>query len=379
MNLVPFVVLLGSPEANTIVGRIEASFKKMKDASIFVSDGLSNTIPTKVRLSPGVCLVAMPNQQIAEVKPTEVRFYDQIFNQVTSLKNAKPAKVPDSAARVAIVHREPIAWLVDEIQRKEFFDEVRRDSRWKVIGSSLVLVDAKRNAHSEIYFDTSYRVTDVKLTIGQRGLSHWKYRFVKSTDIPQIPANAKVVKGLPPRPTIPSKTDGKSVLFAQKIWRSVSRLEGRKITQVLDDGSYNLTYGSGKLTESGPKGSWSVTNNKIVISPKSGGSRTFSGNTDKFLDSLRAQGIDASPIGRYILNRKVPFLDMFDRTSEVKLVEGLIKTDGHQLMLMTLKRSGIRIRMYVDPKTNDLVMVSSDSEDPKGNLVSGSRIKISYQ
>jgi hypothetical protein len=379
MSLVPFIVLVATPEATSIAGRMERTHLAMKTASVFVSDGLTNTIPTKVRIANGLCLLAMPNQQIAEVKPTEIRFYDQIFNQVALLKNAKPAKVPDSAARVAIVQREAIAWLVDEAQKKDFFAEIKKDNRWRVVGRSIVLIDAKRNAHSEIFFDNNYRVTDIKLTIGKKGVSYWKYRYVTDSDIPRIPSNARLVKGLPPRPTIPVKTDGKTVKLAQSIWRSMSRLEGRKITQVADDGIYQLTFGSGKLSESGPKGSWTVSNTTLVIRPKSGQQKTMIGQADKFLDALRAKGIYASPIARYVLNRKIPFLDLFDRTDEVKLVEGIGKIDGKALSVISLKRATIRVRMYVDPKSGDLAMVSSDAQDSRGNSVSGSRLKLTYQ
>ena len=105
----------------------------------------------------------------------------------------------------------------------------------------------------------------------------------------------------------------------------------------------------------------------------------MNGGADKFLDALRSQGIYASPIARYVLNRKIPFLDMFDRTSEVKLIDGMGKIDGKSLSVLSMKRSGIRIRMYVDPKSGDLAMVSSDSQDSNGHTVSGSRLKISYQ
>ena len=378
MSLVPFIVLVATPEATSIAGRMEKAHLGMKTASVLVSDGLSGAIPTRVRIANGVCLLAMPNQQIVEVKPNEIRFYDQIFNQVAVLKNAKPAKVPDSAARVAIVQQEAIAWLVDGTQKKDFFAEVKKDNRWRVVGRSIVLIDSKRNIHSEIFFDNYYRVTDIKLTIGKKGISYWKYKYVSDSDIPHIPIEARLVRGLPPRPTIPVKTDGKTVKLAQSIWRSMSRLEGRKITEVADDGTYQLTFGSGKLSESGPKGSWSVSNTTLVINPKSGASKTIYGKADMFLDALRAKGLYASPIARYVLNRKIPFLDMFDKTDEVKLIEGIGKIDGRTLSVISMKRGAIRVRMYVDPKSGDLAMVSSDALDSNGNSVSGSRLKLSY-
>jgi hypothetical protein len=373
------MVMLITPEAVTIANRIEASHLKMSKVGVYVSDGASNAVPTKISFSSTSCRLEMPNQQIADLNAKEIRFYDEIFNQVAVLKNSKTAKMPDEGQKVAIVHREPIAWLLSSTQRAGFFKDLRSDSRWKVIGSSLMLFEPKKNILSEIHFDNSYRVTQIRLRIGNQTLSDWKYRYVNATDVPMIPAGAKVVKGLPPRPTIPSKTDGKSVLFAQKIWRSISRLDGRKIAQTSDEGTYMLTFGKGKLAESGPKGSWVLANTQLVVSPKNGETKTYNGGSDKFLDILRSKGIYTSPISRYVLNRKIPFLDMFDRTDEVKLLTGLVKMDGKSLSILSLKKAGVHIRMYVDPKTGDLAKISSDAIDSAGKTVMGSQLKISYQ
>ena len=251
MSLIPFIVLVATPEAVTIAGRIEAAHAKMAKVAVAVSDGLSNVVPTKIKIAPGVCVLQMPNQQIVEVKANEVRFYDEIFNQVASLKNAKAAKLPDSAARVAIVQRDPIAWFVDSGQKKSFFSDMKRDKRWQVRGRLLLLLDPKKRSLSEVHFDNSYRIIEIKLRVNDRTVYDWKYEYVSEAKVPSIPVLAKVVKGLVPRPSIPQKTDGRTVLFSQKVWRSVSRLEGRSVTQIADDGTYNLTFGKGKLAESG--------------------------------------------------------------------------------------------------------------------------------
>lgn len=373
------MVLIATPEAVAISNKIEASHTKLTKAAVYVWDGMSNVIPTKVSFSGTACRLEMPNQQIAEVKANEIRFYDEIFNQVASLKNPKPIKIPDSGAKVAIVQMEPIAWLLDSTQRREFFKELRSDNRWRIRGSSLVLTDTKRKAVSEIHFDNSFRVTQIKLSLSNRAISDWKYRYVSDSDVPTIPTTAKVVKGLPPRPTIPKKTAGKTVLFVQKIWRTMSRLEGKKITQVADDGTYQLTYGSGKMSESGPKGSWTMAGKTLTMTPKGGELKSFQGSPDKFLDVLRSKGMFVSPIARYIVNRQIPFLDMFDRTDDVNLVNGAIKMDGRTLSVLSLKRSGIHIRLYVDPTSGRIAKVSSDAVDSSGNLVSGSQLKINYQ
>lgn len=378
MSFAPLMVLLVTPEAVTIAKRIETAHQKLANVGVYVSDSASNAVPTKVSFSPTSCRLGMPNQQIAELSSSEIRFFDEIFNQVAIVKNSKPAKMPDEGQKVAIVHREPIAWLLGSAQRSSFFKDLKSDNRWRVIGSSLMLFEPKRNVLSEIHFDNSYRVTQIKLKVGNQTLSNWNFRYVSSSEVPVIPAGAKVVKGLAPRPTIPSKTDGKSVLFAQKVWRSISRLDGRKIVQTSDDGTYQLTYGKGKLSETGPKGSWTLANTQLVVSPKGGGSKTYNGGTDKFLDVLRTKGIYASPISRYVLNRKIPFLDMFDRTSEVKLLTGLVKMDGKSLSILSLKKAGVHIRMYVDPKTGDLAKISSDAIDSSGKTVMGSQLKINY-
>jgi hypothetical protein len=69
---------------------------------------------------------------------------------------------------------------------------------------------------------------------------------------------------------------------------------------------------------------------------------------------------------------------MFDRTSEVKLLTGLVKMDGKSLSILSLKKAGVHIRMYVDPKTGDLAKISSDAIDSSGKTVMGSQLKINY-
>ena len=379
MNLVPFIVLGATPEAAAITARVEATHQKLMKAAVLVSDGQTNAIPTKLSFEPGVCTLRMPLQQIAEVKPNQIRFYDEIFNQVATLKNPKPVKVPDYGSDVAIIHRDAITWLLDSNQKKSFFSEMKKDPRWQVAGSSLMLLDTKRNTLSQVRFDNFYRVTEIKVSVGTRVLSDWKYRYLDAGMAVKIPDSAKVVKGLPPHPSFPQKTDGKTVLLAQKVWRALSRLEGRSITEVTEDGTFKMSYGKGIISESGPKGSWTLTGTHMVMTPKSGASKTFDGGSDRMLDNLRSRGIYASPIARYILNRKIPFLDMFDRNDEVKLVDGIGNIDGKSLSVISMKRAGIRIRMYVDLKSGELAMVSSDAKDTAGNVVSGSRLKITYR
>jgi hypothetical protein len=329
--------------------------------------------------SPSACRLEMPNQQIAEVRANEVRFYDEIFNQVASIKNPKPIKIPDAGSKVAIVQQAPIAWLLDSAQRSEFFQELKKDPRWKVKGSSLVLSDPKKKTLSEVQFDNGFRVTRIRLSISNKTVSDWRYRYVSESDIPTIPVAAKVVKGLPPRPGIPAKTDGKTVLFAQKIWRAMSRLEGKTLTQTTEEGSFVLSYGKGRMAESGPKGSWTMADTHMVVTPKNGTPRSFDGGSDRFLDVLRSKGIFVSPIARYVVNRQIPFLDMFDRTDEVKLINGVLKMDGQDLAVLSVKRSGIHIRMYVDPKTGLIAKVGSDATDTAGNRISGTQLRIKYQ
>ncbi len=379
MSYLPFLVLVATPEAVTIANRLQSSHTKMTRAAVFAWDGLSNAIPTKISFSETACRLEMPNQQIAEVKPNEIRFYDEIFNQVATLKNQKQLKLPDAGVKVAIVQRDPISWLLETSQRTEFFKEIKQDPRWKIRGSSLVLTDPKKNSLSEVHFDNSYRVTRIKLSISNRALSDWRYRYVSEAEIPAIPATAKVVKGLAPRPSIPQKTDGKTVLFAQKIWRTMSRLEGKKITQISDEGTFQTMYGSGKISESGPKGSWTIGGTRLVVTPIGGSQKSIDGKTDKFLETLRGKGIFVSPIARYIINRQIPFLDMFDRTDEVKLINGMVNIDGKNLSVVSMKKAGIHIRLYVDPKTGQVAKVSSDATDLAGNLVSGTQLKIRYQ
>jgi len=378
MSFVSVVILLGTPEAIAIADRLATKHNNMTSAAVFVSDGLSRAIPTKLRLQPGVCTLAMPNQQIVEIRPTTVRFFDEIFNQVASTKPAKPLKIPDASPSVAVVQREPLSWLVDAKQRNTFFTEIKRDPRWTVKANALVLAEPKKKTKSEVIFDTSFRVVEIRLTMNNKVITDWKYRYVSDKDVPAIPKTAKAVLGLPSRPSLPAKTNGQAVLLAQKVWRSVSRLENRTVTQTNDEGTYHLTLKSSGISEKGPKGSWTLVGMTLTINPNKGATKTMKGTSSKFLDALRAAGVDASPFAWYVLNRKVPYLDIFDQSELIDL-EGQGSFGGKTLSILSLKRRSNRIRMYIDPKSGDLTMISSDALDLGGNVISSSRMKISYQ
>lgn len=377
MGLIPLVVLLKSSEAVTIATRIEAAHQRMAKGGILISDGLTNIIPTKLKLGQGACILALPNQQIVEVKANNIRFFDQIFNQVASVKPAKTLKVPDSAASVAMVQREPITWFVDSAQRKEFFTEVKRDPRWTVKGTSLLLVDAKKKLRSEVHFDSSYRVTNIKLVMNSKTLTDWRYRYVAETEVPPIPATAKAVKGLPQRPAMPTATKGPAILLSQKIWRFLSRLEGKTIVQETEEETYTTTLSKGQLVEKNGQISWSVNDTKLKMNLKSG-PKTATGGGDQLLNVLRGNSIDPSPVARYVMGRRIPFLDLFDRTSEV-VVDGIVSVDGKPKTLLTLKRPGAKIRMYVDEKTGEIAMISSDTQAFVGEGGGTSKLKLSYR
>ncbi|MBS1728979.1 MAG: hypothetical protein JST51_19845 [Armatimonadetes bacterium] len=386
MSIVQIIALLLSPvplpptsEAASIANKLEAAHNKMTTAAVFVSDGLSAAIPSKLYMSPSYCVLAMPNQQIVELHTTEVKFFDQLFNQVASMKPQKPLKIPESSSSVAIVQREPLAWLVDSVQRNQFFTEVKRDPRWSVGAGKLVLNDAKKKIHSEVVFDSKYHVTQIKMSLNNKTLTDWRYRYVAGNEIPGIPKTAREVKGLSPRPAIPAKTQAPAVETAQKLWRSVSRLENRTVIQANNDGTYELTFHPGEIRETGPEGSWTLRGTTLDIKPNKGKSLTLKGESGKFLEGLRSAGITASPFAWYILNRKLPYLDVFDGCQTLEL-EGTGSFEGKTMSILSVKRPGSRVRLYVDPTTGDLDMVSSDAVDAKtGEVISSSRMKITYR
>jgi hypothetical protein len=285
--------------------------------------------------------------------------------------------MPDAAASVAMVQREPITWFVDTVQRKEFFTELKRDPRWTVKGTSLLLVDAKKKLRSEVHFDSNYRVTNIKLSMNSKVMTDWKYRYVAETDIPPIPATAKNVKGLPQRPAMPAATKGQAVLLAQKVWRFLSRLEGKTIIQQTDENTYTTTLGKGQMSEKNGQISWTVNDTNLKMNLK-GGQKTAKGGGDQLLNVLRSNSIDPSPVARYVMGRKIPFLDLFDRTNEV-MIDGIVSVDGKPKTLMTLKRPGVKIRMYVDEKTGELAMISSDAQAFVGEGGGTSKLKLSYR
>ena len=96
------------------------------------------------------------------------------------------------------------------------------------------------------------------------------------------------------------------------------------------------------------------------------------------MDGIRASGMDVSPFAWYFLNRKLPYLDIFDGSDLIE-VEGKGALNGKPVSILKIQRSPNRIRMYVDPDSGDLGMISSDSLDAKGNVVNSSRIRIIYR
>lgn len=378
MIVIPILVLHGSPEAAAIAAKMAARHDKMTSAAVLVSDGLTNVLATKIRFTKEGCIVAMPNQQIVEVRPQNVRFYDQIFGQVASAKPRQSLKIPDAASSVAIVHQEPLSWLVESDQRKTFFAEIRQDPRWTLKANSLVLVDAKKKIRSEVLFDTTFRVVEIRLAMNGKVITDWKYRYVTDKEIPSIPAGAKQVKGLPPRPAMPNGTKGDAVILAQKVWRSVSHLENRTIHLSNNDGQYTFLIKNGEFNETGPGGSWKLSGNALKISPKSKAEVNLKVDARKIIDTLLTHGITPSPFAWYFLNRKLPYLEMFDHCDAIQ-VEGVGSFDGKPLTILQIRRSTTRVRMYVDAKTGDIAMISSDARDASGNVVNASRLTITYR
>ncbi len=378
MIVIPILVLHGSQEAAAIAAKMAARHEKMTSAAVFVSDGLTNVLPTKLRFTKQGCIVAMPNQQIVEMRPLNVRFYDQIFGQVASAKPRETLKIPDSAPDVAIVHREPMSWLVEAQQRKEFFAEIRQDPRWILKSNELVLVDAKKKVRSEVIFDNTYRVVEIKLSMNGKVITDWKYRYVSDKDVPSIPQGAKQVKGLPPRPAMPNGTKSDAVILAQKVWRSVSHLENRTIVQSNNDGEYSLLIKNGGFSETGPNGSWKLTGTALKILPKSKPEVNLKADARKLIDTLQTHGMTPSPFAWYFLNRKLPYLEMFDHCDAIQ-VEGTGSFDGKSMTILQIRRNTTRVRMYVDAKSGDIAMISSDAKDAQGNVVNASRLKITYR
>ena len=372
------ILILGSPEAASIAEKLAVKHASMTTANVLVSDGLSNAIPTRVKIGPNFCVMELPNQQIVEVRANRVRFYDKIFNQVAETKPPSTLKIPDAAPSVAIIHRDALAWLVDSQQRKTFFNEIKRDPRWLLRPNSLVLVDIKRKSLSQVMYDNSLRVVEIKLSLNNKVISDWKYRYVSDQEVSMIPSSAKTVRGLSQRPALSAKSKGDAVLLAQKVWRSVSRLENRTITQTNDEGTFTLSVRPNLMSEKGPKGSWTLANSTLTITPNKGPQKIFSQKSAKFVDGIRASGMDVSPFAWYFLNRKLPYLDIFDGSDLIE-VEGKGALNGKPVSILKIQRSPNRIRMYVDPDSGDLGMISSDSLDAKGNVVNSSRIRIIYR
>lgn len=359
-------LLLGqSLTANQVIDRLQKSHASMSTFAVQVAEGTSAVVPTRILVTGDKCRLAMPNLTIVEVFRDKTRFYDTIFGQVAVAKNDRKLQLPDDAANTAFVQRLPIGWLLQKAERDRFFEDAKRDKGWKVVGNSLVFSAPRSNSSSEIVFDKKYRVTDIRLKTNKKLVSDWRFRYIVPSGVESIPATARNVPGLPQRPNLPSTSRGPLVFLCQNVWAAMSRSYGSIFEQKHNGETFSLHY-SQPISESSGKGKWSYGKGILTLP---------NGKTSKTNDplvTLRKAGIEVSPVGRYVLNGQIPFLDLFNNANSVEQ-DGSGNFGGRALRIIKIVRGPTTARLYVD-NNNRVAMMSSDVGDQMG-----SRLTIQYR
>lgn len=361
------------PSPSQIIDRISQAHEGFQTGTFSVSDALFPSVPSKVFISPAKARIVMPNLRIVEVFPKQTRFYDQIFDQVADSIESKEQDPSRTLISVALIHREAIGTILDPVIRKGFLNDLKR-AKWTVQKGKLV--QTQKNASSVIEYDTKYRITHLKTVLGKKVLQDWTYRYDLPL-VPGIPATAMATKGLPERPQLPKNLSASAVTAIQQTWSAMSRLSGVRVQQKFNNQQFSTLKTSNLITESGPNGSWKYDGITLNLQPKRKSSVALSMKSGVVLDELLKRRQEASPFARYVLNRQVPFLDLFQR-AEVINVGGTITLQGRKSNLMTVTKFGAKIRFLIDPTTHRIVQLNSERLDPNGKLISGSSLSLRY-
>jgi hypothetical protein len=370
--MIPTFVFAAHADPNAVLKQVIAKHIGQTSAAVFVREGNSKALPIKVSFSPKGGRAWLPNQTIVESNSTRMRFYDDIFGQVASSEARTVAHPERDLISASVVHRGAMAFLIDDAIKKEFLADIAKLSGWKLSGRTLKTTD-KRKGTTAIQFDTQNRITRVTVTVNKKNILDNMFEYVTDVKVPQIPTTAKVRAALQARPQIPISTGPGALNTTFAVWRSMSRLGTTTISQKTDSASYQTSVAPGRISESGGARPWSYADRKLTFD---GTSKTVS--TAMALDNLKSKGIYVSPLTRYLMNGQIPFLDIFDRSN--KIVDGSsIAVDGKMARILKIERTGNRLRVYADAKTNRIVLVANETKDSRGNWVTTSRLKLSYR
>lgn len=374
--MVPFVAILaGWQDSNAMFDKIVATHVSMQSANVRVQDLNQPIVPTAITYNQSVGRMVMPNQQVVEVAKAETKYYDQIFDMVVVTKNDSPANPRNGLLQYALIHREPASLILDPNMFKDFMQDLKSKKGWKLSGNTLTLT--KKNALSLIRFDKYFRLTQIKSIVGKSVLQDWAYTY-PSAPSSTIPTSALKVKGLPERPTFPKNTKPKAKQASFQIWNAMAKVRNVQIAQQMNSTNFKTTYRAGSLSESGPKGSWTWNEGSIQISPKGKTPVTIRKQASTYLEQLRKVGIESSPFSRYIFNRQIPFLDLFQNANSIT-ADGRISVNGKSADMVSIYKLGTKVRLLVDPSSHRIIQLSTDRQDAKGKYVTGSRLKLSYQ
>lgn len=370
--MIPTFLFTAHADANTVLKQVMAKHIGLNAASVFVREGNSKALPIKVKFSPAGGRAWLPNQTIVEASSTRMRFYDDIFGQVANSEARTAAHPERDLVAAAVVHRGAMAFLIDDGIKKDFLNNIVKIPGWKLNGRTLKAADRNKGL-TTIQFDSQNRITRVTVSINKKSVLDNIFEYVSDAQIPTIPSTAKLKPALQARPQIPITTSPKIMISVFSVWRSMSRLGTGSVRQISDSGSYLTQFGPGKISETGGAKPWSFASGKLTVA---GSTKPVS--AAMALDNLKSKGVYVSPIARYIMNGQIPFLDIFNRADRIS--DGpSISIDGKMAKIISLERSGNRIRLYADASTSRIVMVSNETKDRRGNWTTASRLRLSYR
>jgi hypothetical protein len=369
------LLLLQNPVLDTFK-KIEVAHAKLDNFAASIREANTNFFPIKVFVAGNKGRLVLPTQRIVEVQGKTARFYDQILDQVAEspIVNQKPIQMLISAA---VVHREPIGFLLDNNVRSGFLSDLKKETGWKQRKNQLSYAIGGKKTGAQITHDGQYRITRLKVDYLGKTLQDWRFEYVAPSAVATISPTARKMAGLTDRPQLPRTTAAKTVIYLEGIWRAMARWRKGTAKVVVDGQSYSLSISGNILSENSAKGSWQYAGKTLTATTKSGsGFKRNVSQVDSYATLMKAK-MDVSPFARYFLMNKVPFLELFDKAKSIQ-VQGQIPIDGVNCKIVKLQRFSGDILMYVDGN-NRVHMVSSSTRDESGNLIQGTRMKLIYQ
>lgn len=332
----------------------------MSSSSVLVRDAVNDFLPVGASFTPTTGRLVLPTRRIIELGGGKARFYDVLFGQVAT--ETLTAKTPSSSLiKFSPVHREALGFLLDPSIRNSFLKDLSKAKGWTLKGSKLIGKD--KLSTSTIQFDRFNRITGVRLQFNKSIIQDWQFQYVSPTEIAKIPQSARVVPGLTERPVLPEKTNGKSVFACEKIWSGMARLNNVTVKSVTNRGTHFTKIKTDFIQETSASGSWEIGGSRQKIAPKGKPAIQSNLRIKNFANELVKAKIEPSPLAINLINRRIPFLDLFKNANWVKL-SGTVKIKGKSYFIVTLSKLGANVTITAEENTgriSDLRVVSSNT------------------